>query len=196
MVFQSLMSQQAKIPPSRAVIELSGVREVKEALPTPLSKGGSVVQAPLAKQPARVIQPEPRGGIASSKTTIPRLEKVVKRAERQINTDDTKLKSHLGRGDLFNPSGSPLAPEQFLTMPPAQGGFKEVLGHRDILTPSGRPLYPDDFLARPPAQGGFKGVLGQRDTTTIPRPEKFVQANPHLEMRVGILKRFCYRATI
>ncbi len=63
----------------KVLFTVTDINELKkEALPTPLSKGGTVVQAPLAKQPTRVVQPEPSGGIASYKTTIPQAEKVVK----------------------------------------------------------------------------------------------------------------------
>lgn len=47
----------------------------EETIPDLLSKGRTVEQAPLAKHPARVIQPEPSGGIAS-KPTIPQTKKM------------------------------------------------------------------------------------------------------------------------
>ncbi len=46
-----------------------------------------------------------------------------------IDGDGNKLKSLLGRGELFSKSGKPLAPDEFLVAPPArkqfQGGFRK-----------------------------------------------------------------------
>lgn len=48
-----------------------------------------------------------------------------------IDGNGNKLKSLLGRGELFSKSGKPLAPDEFLVAPPAKGSFEGVSGSGD-----------------------------------------------------------------
>lgn len=71
--------------------------------------------------------PPPAGAPAEAVSGVKYPENIKPQPPKNVEIQSffkQKLKSHLGRGELFDPSGKPLTPDEFLATPPAQGGFK------------------------------------------------------------------------